>query len=64
MGQETENPIEFLNAAEEAVSAYSELKKSLEEERDREKNAGQALKKRRSAFRRRSKRPSKRGRMR
>ena len=43
MGQETENPIEFLNAAEEAVSAYSELKKSLEEERDREKNAGQAL---------------------
>lgn len=37
MGQETENPIEFLNAAEEAVSAYSELKKSLEEERDRGK---------------------------
>ncbi|MDY6304721.1 MAG: hypothetical protein SPL49_02515 [Oribacterium sp.] len=45
MGQETENPIEFLKAAEEAVSAYSELKKSLEEERDREKNAGQALEK-------------------
>lgn len=49
MGQETENPIEFLNAAEEAVSAYSELKKSLEEERDREKNAGQALEKREEA---------------
>lgn len=64
MGQETENPIEFLNAAEEAVSAYSELKKSLEEERDRKRTPDRRWKKRRSAFRRRSKRPSKRGRMR